>query len=97
MARLKLAAGVQQSDAGLAVYKLAEGALSGGNLTQLEQDVRDKFVSPPHIEFVYDESDKVYIAVPDLSIFGPGIPGTQGQAKFGNEALGFVVMFGCGP
>ena len=98
MARLKLAPNTELSDVGLALYELAEDALAGGpNRPALEHAVKTKFDNPPKINFVYDTDAEIYIAVPDLSVFKPGTTGTAGQAKFGNEALGFVVMFGCGP
>ncbi|MEM7442237.1 MAG: hypothetical protein AAF414_02785 [Pseudomonadota bacterium] len=98
MARFKLAPNTELSDVGRAIYALAEDARDGGqNQGPLENDVRAKFDNPPTIEFLYDKPSVLHIVVPDLSTFESAPPGSSGLDKFGNEALGFVVVFGCGP
>ena len=103
MARFKLAEGKELSSVGRSMYNLAVGKLTnfpGESQTQLEAAVTGNFVKTGKaVSFVYDTPDELFIVVPDLSAFGSSAPpeGTTGLDKFANEALGFVVIFGCGP
>ncbi|MEX0404901.1 hypothetical protein ABGN05_04405 [Aquibium sp. LZ166] len=98
MARFKLTSGSEDRDIGKAVLEAAEAAgKNGGKLDDAEKrafEARIKELIDPtfagSVEVLYDTPDQIHIVIPYLP------DATYSDNNFANEAMGHIVVRGCG-
>lgn len=91
MARFRLKAGYDEKDLGKLILELAETS-DREERTRLQREIGD-MLDPgftPDIEFVYDTDKTVHIVVPNLE------RKKYSDNDFANEAMGYIVLRGCG-
>jgi hypothetical protein len=98
MARFRLRDGYDEKDLGQLILSIAEaagpneGAIDEKQKASLERKVRalvDRKTAK-QIEFVYDTPDKIHVVVPFLG------QQVYSDNNFANEAMGYIVIRGCG-
>jgi hypothetical protein len=98
MARFRLNAGYDDKDLGNLILKMAEAA--GPNNGEIDEKQKADFeqqlgalIDPSFagkVEIVYDTPDKIHVVVPFLGKL------VYSDNNFANEAMGYIVIRGCG-
>jgi hypothetical protein len=98
MARFRLKADSYEKDLGKLILQMAEaagpnnGKIGDPDKMEFEQRLKD-MIDPAYagqIEFVYDTPDKIHVVVPFLG------KTVYSDNDFANEAMGVIVIKGCG-